>query len=301
MDEVTRRTVRQDRRFLWLWLITATACSVAGNVGHALVEALMRAAAGDGTTTAPSAPMTTDPLFWGSVGWAVVPPILLMLAVHGLPTLARMLGVDESDTLLKGVVWGVVVAAFGWSAFGIYTFTVAVGVPAAVAWVAPVAIDLSVFGATRGLVKTAPLAARLKVEVRESVSESEGESHPESPSGATVDRRESVSESRPESPAGAPRGSRPAPAKRTVANREPRTANRPAAGDREQEVLTRAARGESQRVIAKATGISQTTVGRIINAARAAEPHTATMAAPEAEMVAAPVTVDGERLALTTV
>lgn len=163
MDEVTRRTVRQDRRFLWLWLITATACSVAGNVGHALVEALTRATAEDGTTTAPSASMTADPLFWASVGWAVVPPILLMLAVHGLPTLARMLGTEDTDTLLKGVVWGVVTAAFGWSAFGIYTFTVAVGVPPTMALLAPVAIDLSVFGATRGLVKTAPLAARLKV------------------------------------------------------------------------------------------------------------------------------------------
>lgn len=167
MDEVTRRTVRADRRFLWLWLTASTLCSVAGNVGHAIVEAVQRAKPGTsaGASAAAAAPpsLTSDLLFWSSVGWAVVPPLLLMLAVHGLPTLARMLGTDESDTLLKGVVWGVVVAAFGWSAFGIYTFTVAVGVPAAVAWVAPLAIDLSVFGATRGLVKTAPLAARLKV------------------------------------------------------------------------------------------------------------------------------------------
>lgn len=163
MDEVTRRTVRQDRRFLWLWLTASTLCSVAGNVGHAIVEAVQRAKPGTSAAAAAPPSLTSDLLFWSSVGWAVVPPLLLMLAVHGLPTLARMLGTDESDTLLKGVVWGVVIAAFGWSAFGIFTFTVAVGVPAAVAWVAPLAIDLSVFGATRGLVKTAPLAARLKV------------------------------------------------------------------------------------------------------------------------------------------
>ena len=38
----------------------------------------------------------------------------------------------------------------------------AMGVPAELAWVAPLGIDLSVFGATRGLVVTAPIAARLR-------------------------------------------------------------------------------------------------------------------------------------------
>lgn len=55
------------------------------------------------------------------------------------------------------------VGAFGWSAFGIYGFTVEMGIPAEMAWVAPLVIDLSVFGATRGLVLTAPpVAARMK-------------------------------------------------------------------------------------------------------------------------------------------
>jgi len=102
-------------------------------------------------------------------GWRLAglprPPALLMLAIHGLPTLARMLGSDKRDKLLTAVVWGVTVGAFGWSAFGIFGFTTAMGVPAQMAWVAPLVIDLSVFGATRGLVLTAPLAARMKAGV----------------------------------------------------------------------------------------------------------------------------------------
>jgi len=73
-----------------------------------------------------------------------------------------MLGSDERDKLLTSVVWGVTVGAFGWSAFGLFGFTTAMGVPTQMAWVAPLVIDLSVFGATRGLVLTAPLAARMK-------------------------------------------------------------------------------------------------------------------------------------------
>lgn len=143
--QATTATLRSDRRFLWCWLTVATMLSVAGNVGHAWL----------------TVPPGTAQLL--AIAWATAPPCLLMLAVHGLPTLSRMLGSERSDRLLQTVVWGVVTVTFGWSAFGLYSFTVALGVPSALAWVAPLGIDLSVFGATRGLVLTAPIAARLKV------------------------------------------------------------------------------------------------------------------------------------------
>lgn len=143
--QATTATLKADRRFLWLWLTISTLLSVAGNVGHAAL-------------TVP--PGTAQIL---AIGWAAAPPTLLMLAVHGLPTLSRMLGSERSDTLLSLVVWGVTCGAFGWSAFGIYSFTATLGVPAPLAALAPIVIDLSVFGATRGLVLTAPLAARMKV------------------------------------------------------------------------------------------------------------------------------------------
>ncbi|WP_078281661.1 hypothetical protein [Mycobacteroides franklinii] len=154
MSYVTRReaehqatvsTLRADRRFLWLWLSVSTLLSVAGNIGHAWL------------TVPPGSAQTL------AIGWAAAPPTLLMLAVHGLPTLSRMLGSDRSDRLLSAVVWGVTCGAFGWSAFGIFSFTATLGVPSPLAALAPAVIDLSVFGATRGLVLTSPLAARLKV------------------------------------------------------------------------------------------------------------------------------------------
>lgn len=143
--QAVTHTLKADRRFLWLWLSISTLLSVAGNVGHAAL-------------TVP--PGTAQAL---AIGWSVAPPCLLMLAVHGLPTLSRMLGSERSDRLLSAVVWGVVTVTFGWSAFGIFSFTAALGVPPALAALAPLGIDLSVFGATRGLVLTAPLAARMKV------------------------------------------------------------------------------------------------------------------------------------------
>ena len=136
--------MRADRGFLWLWLAAATALSVSFNIGHAWLS-----------------PDAAAP-FWQRVSGAAAAPILLMLAIHGLPTLGRMLGRDERDPLLVVVVWGVVSGAFTWSAFGIYRYAIDLGVPSVVAWVAPLTIDLSVFGATRGLVLTAPIAARMK-------------------------------------------------------------------------------------------------------------------------------------------
>lgn len=143
--QAASRTLRADRRFLWLWLSVSTALSVAGNVGHAAL----------------TVPPGTAQLL--AIAWAAAPPTLLMLAVHGLPTLSRMLGSERSDRLLQTVVWGVTIGAFGWSAYGIFAFTSTLGVPSALAALAPLVIDLSVFGATRGLVLTAPLAARMKV------------------------------------------------------------------------------------------------------------------------------------------
>lgn len=143
--QATASTLRSDRRFLWIWLTISTLLSVCGNVGHAWL----------------TVPAGTAQIL--AIAWAAAPPTLLMLAVHGLPTLTRMLGSETSDKLLSAVVWGVTAGAFGWSAYGIYSFTATLGVPSALAALAPLVIDLSVFGATRGLVLTAPLAARMKV------------------------------------------------------------------------------------------------------------------------------------------
>lgn len=159
--------MQKNRRFLWKWLGTSAAASALGNIGHVWQEAEKMAQTAANTANSTEVAFTTSVnlssvSLWIAMLWALVPPLMLMLAVHGLPVLQQMLGRDRNDRVLQIVVWGVTAGAFLWSGFGIFSFTVGVGVPAAVAWLAPVVIDLSVFGATRGLVQTAPVTARLE-------------------------------------------------------------------------------------------------------------------------------------------
>jgi hypothetical protein len=138
--------MRADRRFLWFWLAVASSMSLGANIGHAWLT------------------QTSTP-FGLRIAAAVMAPVLLLMAIHGLPTLARMLDREERDPLLTIVVWGVVIGAFAWSAVGIFHFAVSSGIPPQLAWIAPFTIDLSVFGATRALVLTTPIAARMKQQI----------------------------------------------------------------------------------------------------------------------------------------
>ena len=220
-------TMKHDRRFLWLWLTIATSLSVAGNVGHAWLVST-----------------SEDPAkFWMALGWAAAPPALLMLSVHGLPTLARMMEQTKSDRLLSIVVWGVTAGAFVWSAVGIFEFTVAMGVPSHLAWVAPLTIDLSVFGATRGLVLTAPLAARMKL----------NEKQPPSPKPKQPASPKPKLEKQPP----------PSGEATTLASRVAATAAAKVSEKQIEEILTLTEAGESQRKIAEKVGTNSTTVGRI--------------------------------------
>jgi hypothetical protein len=227
-------TMKHDRRFLWLWLVIATSLSVAGNVGHAWLVSSQ----------------SDTSKFWMALGWAAAPPALLMLSVHGLPTLARMMEQTRSDRLLSIVVWGVTSGAFVWSAVGIFEFTVAMGVPHTLAWVAPLTIDLSVFGATRGLVLTAHLAARMKL----------GEKQPAPTKKQTV--------TQPASPK-PPTAKQPPPSgEATLAARVAATAAAKVTEKQIEEILSLTEAGESQRRIAEKVGTNSTTVGRIQNKSR---------------------------------
>ena len=251
-------TMRADRRFLWLWLTIATSLSVAGNVGHAWLVADP-----ENTST-----------FWMALGWAAAPPALLMLSVHGLPTLARMMEQTRSDRLLSIVVWGVTSGAFVWSAVGIFEFTVAMGVPSHLAWVAPLTIDLSVFGATRGLVLTAPLAAKMKVEeLTEDAQETSTEDAPETSGELIEDSPENVPESVRESPKVRPEvRSRRAGFTTEIevlAQRVSDETNITIPSRTIEAVLRRTAQGDTRgKISSQLKGVSTTTVGRIVAAAR---------------------------------
>lgn len=173
---VKRTSYRRAKR----WLLISTLASFVGNCGHAILAGIDRAKASaralaeaqnlDGGAIAlavhdAAAGVWHDPLFYASIIWATVPPTLLMLAVHGVPLIAHLLGKADDDRVLMTVAWTVTFAAFAWSAYGLVTFTVAVGVPGYVAWLAPVAVDASVFGATRTLVRAAPVMTALDLDL----------------------------------------------------------------------------------------------------------------------------------------
>ncbi|MBV6362611.1 hypothetical protein HZD78_21945 [Mycobacteroides chelonae] len=261
--QATASTLRADRRFLWAWLTISTLLSVAGNVGHAAL-------------TVPSG--TAQIL---AIAWAAAPPTLLMLAVHGLPTLSRMMGSQTTDKLLQTVVWGVTVGAFGWSAFGIYSFTASLGVPPALAALAPIVIDLSVFGATRGLVLTSPLAARMKVGAQPqraaSPQLSKGSATPAAPrptpSTATTTAPTTTRTAPPAAPQGSP--SAPSPAPETVALAEKIVSSK--AVRQPVSVVARIlelAETESRKaVIEKALGVHHSVVTKVLDSAERERRH----------------------------
>ncbi|ANO18557.1 Protein of uncharacterised function (DUF2637) [Mycobacteroides abscessus subsp. abscessus] len=267
-------TLRSDRRFLWLWLFISTLLSVAGNIGHAAL-------------TVP--PGTAQIL---AIGWACAPPTLLMLAVHGLPTLSRMLGSTSSDRLLSLVVWGVTCGAFGWSAYGIYSFTATLGVPAALAALAPIVIDLSVFGATRGLVLTSPIAARLKVgapaqraaspqlsnrpaptTVPRPTTPTASTAAPAAPRSATQDAPNAPRPAPPSAPQGSPSAPNPAPevvalAARIVESKAVRQDVRTVA-----RILELSESEPRKSVIEKRLGVHHSVVTKVLEAAETQRRH----------------------------
>jgi hypothetical protein len=253
--------MRSDRRFLWFWAGVAAAASLAGNLGHAWV---IRA--------------STEPPLWMSYGWAVVPVILLMLSAYAKPTLKRMLtvgrgegiGDDGQDRISSAVVWAVFFGAFIWSSFGIYGFTVTLGVPASVAWIAPATIDVALFGALRGLVLTAPIAARMKVGIADAVPA------PASPQLAAASAPAPAPKPAPAPPqivaapalvpqdAAAPTPDAAALAARIVALRVVKQPPEVVAG-----ILTARASGAWKQRIADDLGIHHSVVGKVLDAAAA--------------------------------
>lgn len=145
-------------RFFWLWLILATAMSIAGNVTHAVLVVE------HGTALL-------------AAGAALVPPVVLLAATHSVALLVR-------SRVGGAVYWSAVLMtlALAASAF-VLSFTalrgvaVTVGVPEPIAWLWPCAIDVAIAQATLCLLSvgrpgtgrrpdTAPVRAAMAAPVR---------------------------------------------------------------------------------------------------------------------------------------
>nr|WP_234712981.1 DUF2637 domain-containing protein [Mycolicibacterium komanii] len=127
--------------FFWAWLILATAVSLAGNVAHAWL------------TAAPDAR-------WLAASVAAVPPIALLLSVHGLAVLAKT---TASGAVYRGAVAAtaaLAAGAFVLSFVALRDLAVIAGIGPGLAPVLPLVIDLAIGVATLALVAIGDKPAR---------------------------------------------------------------------------------------------------------------------------------------------
>jgi hypothetical protein len=139
--DITHRNHRHAVGFFWAWLILATSVSLAGNVAHAWLTA---------------APGTR----WLAACVAAVPPIALLLSVHGLAVLAKA---TASGAVYRGAVaatGALAVGAFILSFVALRDLAVIAGIRPELAAVLPLVIDLAIGVATLALVAIGDRPAR---------------------------------------------------------------------------------------------------------------------------------------------
>ncbi|MDM2104802.1 DUF2637 domain-containing protein [Mycobacteroides abscessus] len=145
-------------RFFWWWLISGTAASILGNVTHALLSASDSGA---------------SPVIAASMSLA--PPVVLLLATHGVHALVRSRIVGRSYWAALAITVALACCAFvlSFEALRDLAATYA-GMRSAVAWLWPLAIDLSITGSTVALLA---LSSAHRVEQLDEVAAPEAEEH----------------------------------------------------------------------------------------------------------------------------
>jgi hypothetical protein len=123
VDTETARQRRGAARFFWMWLIVATSMSVAGNVAHAVLHAA--------TGTA-----------------ALVPPLVLLAATHSIAVLVRTRAGGLTYWCALLMTLALASCAFVLSFDALRSLAVFLGLPEAIAWLWPCAIDVAIAQAT---------------------------------------------------------------------------------------------------------------------------------------------------------
>lgn len=135
------------RRFFWRWLIAATALTLLGNAGHALLPA-------DNLPTAVR------------LGVALTPPIIALIAIHAVTVLARVGSGHRANGSAKWtfraaacatVLLAISAAAISFN--GLYTLAIDTGHPKALAVLFPVGIDAGIALATLAIYFLRPASA----------------------------------------------------------------------------------------------------------------------------------------------
>jgi hypothetical protein len=123
------RQRRGAARFFWMWLIVATSMSVAGNVAHAVLHAAT------GTVAL-------------AAGAALVPPLVLLAATHSIAVLVRTRAGGLTYWCALLMTLALASCAFVLSFDALRSLAVFLGLPEAIAWLWPCAIDVAIAQAT---------------------------------------------------------------------------------------------------------------------------------------------------------
>ena len=138
--ETTKAVHRRAVRFFWSLLIGGTLISLLGNVAHALLPHIPRIVI--------------------QIGAAAVPPIALLVAVHGIALAVRAGATGTVYRWAVGAVAAIGAGAFSMSFLTLQDLAHDIGYTAATAWIFPSIIDTAVAVSTLMLVALGDKPAR---------------------------------------------------------------------------------------------------------------------------------------------
>lgn len=160
--ELAQRAHHRATRFFWSWLAGATAVSLAGNVVHAALTA---------------SPSTR----WLAAAVAAVPPTVLLASVHGIAVLAKTSASGRVYRAAVAATTGLAVGAFLLSFVALRDLAVLAHIPASLAFVLPLVIDLAIAVATLALVAVGDKPTRRITQRAASPQLSKGSATPTAP------------------------------------------------------------------------------------------------------------------------
>ena len=138
--EISQRNHHRAVRFFWVLLIGASTVSLIGNVTHAVLQYIPRIVV--------------------QIGAATVPPVVLLVAVHGIALAVRA---GASGPVYRSAVAAVAVigiGAFGMSFLALQGLMLAIGYSPVTAWIFPVLIDTTLAVCTLMIVALGDKPAR---------------------------------------------------------------------------------------------------------------------------------------------
>ncbi|SKO40600.1 DUF2637 domain-containing protein [Mycobacteroides abscessus] len=131
--EIAQRHHHRAVRFFWAWLAGATAVSLVGNVAHAALTA-------------------SESTRWLAAAVAAVPPTVLLASVHGIAVLAKTSASGRVYRAAVAATTALALGAFLLSFVALRDLAMLAHIPAPLAFVLPLVIDLAIGVATLALV-----------------------------------------------------------------------------------------------------------------------------------------------------